>query len=306
MGVKTNPLRLKSIHVLIGSPGHPQTTLWSNTWQFICKTFKLYGICVSIYKSMFESIVAYWQLYPMKHVSIKIDLEFESFMSRTWIWKCCLQNVSHFVSASVCCELVMLRLFFLPPWGCFKNTYELLNVRALKFPPVDKIHIFQCMDKIFCVDFKGTIWNSTQNILPIHWKIWFLYIEIVRALRFKSSYVFLKCPQMCHQCAGVLLSSCRQWANIYWVCSQSHYSDVIMSAKMSRINGVLIVCSTICSGTDQRKHQSSRSLAFVRGIHQSTKSLTLKQWETHGCVVSTVATDALALKHQAISIHNAD
>ena len=27
---------------------------------------------------------------------------------------------------------------------------------------------------------------------------------------------------------------------------------------------------------------------------------------THGCVVNTVATDALVLKHQAISIHNAD
>ena len=38
-------------------------------------------------------------------------------------------------------------------------------------------------------NFKGTLWNSTQNILPIHWKIWLLYnIEILRALRFKSSY----------------------------------------------------------------------------------------------------------------------
>ena len=36
------------------------------------------------------------------------------------------------------------------------------------------------------------------------------------------------------------------------------------------------------------------------------RALTLKHWETHGCVVSTVATDALVLKHQAISIHNAD
>ena len=35
-------------------------------------------------------------------------------------------------------------------------------------------------------------------------------------------------------------------------------------------------------------------------------SLTLKHRETHGCVVSTVATDALVLKHQAITIHNAD
>ena len=35
-------------------------------------------------------------------------------------------------------------------------------------------------------------------------------------------------------------------------------------------------------------------------------NLTPKHWETHGCVVSTVATDVLVLKHQAISIHNAD
>ena len=33
--------------------------------------------------------------------------------------------------------------------------------------------------------------------------------------------------------------------------------------------------------------------------------LTLKHWETHGCVVNTVATDALVLKHQVISILNA-
>ena len=34
--------------------------------------------------------------------------------------------------------------------------------------------------------------------------------------------------------------------------------------------------------------------------------LTLKHRETHGCVVSTVATDALVLKHQAISILRTD
>ena len=38
--------------------------------------------------------------------------------------------------------------------GRFKNTYELLNLRALKFSPVNKIHIFQCMGKIFCVEFQ--------------------------------------------------------------------------------------------------------------------------------------------------------
>ena len=38
--------------------------------------------------------------------------------------------------------------------GRFKNTYELLNQRALKISPVNKIHIFQCMGKIFCVEFQ--------------------------------------------------------------------------------------------------------------------------------------------------------
>ena len=39
---------------------------------------------------------------------------------------------------------------------------------------------------------------------------------------------------------------------------------------------------------------------------QPSNHLTLKHRETHGCVVSTVATDALVLKHQAISILSTD
>ena len=40
------------------------------------------------------------------------------------------------------------------PGGRFKNAYELLNLRALKFSPANKMHIFQCMGKIFCVEFQ--------------------------------------------------------------------------------------------------------------------------------------------------------
>ena len=78
-----------------------------------------------------------------------------------------------------------------------------------------------------------------------------------------------------------------------------HYNDVIMSSMASEITGVAIVCSTVGSGADQRKHHqwrhngrdgvsnhhphcllnrlssahqrkhhSSTSLAFVRGIHR--------------------------------------
>ena len=47
-----------------------------------------------------------------------------------------------------------------------------------------------------------------------------------------------------------------------------HYCDVIMSAIASQITGVSIAYLTFCSGADQRKHQRSASLAFVRGIYR--------------------------------------
>ena len=47
-----------------------------------------------------------------------------------------------------------------------------------------------------------------------------------------------------------------------------HYDDVIMSAMASQITSLTIVYSTVYSGADQRKYQSSASLAFVRGIHR--------------------------------------
>ena len=36
----------------------------------------------------------------------------------------------------------------------------------------------------------------------------------------------------------------------------------------SQITGISIVWSTVCSGADKKKHRSSASLAFVRGIHR--------------------------------------
>ena len=48
----------------------------------------------------------------------------------------------------------------------------------------------------------------------------------------------------------------------------SHYGDVIMDAIASQITSLTVVYSTVYSDADQRKHQSSASLAFVRGIHR--------------------------------------
>ena len=62
--------------------------------------------------------------------------------------------------------------------------------------------------------------------------------------------------------SGIMLSEPLQ------IAFPMHYNDVIMSAMSSQITSLTIVYSTVQSGLDQRKHQSSASLAFVRGIHR--------------------------------------
>ena len=47
-----------------------------------------------------------------------------------------------------------------------------------------------------------------------------------------------------------------------------HYGDVIMGAIASQITSLTIVYSTVYSDADERKHQSSASVAFVWGIHR--------------------------------------
>ena len=51
-----------------------------------------------------------------------------------------------------------------------------------------------------------------------------------------------------------------------WKATPSQYSEVIMGSMASRISSLIIVYSTVHSGADQRKHQSSVSLAGDRWI----------------------------------------
>ena len=53
-----------------------------------------------------------------------------------------------------------------------------------------------------------------------------------------------------------------RWTYMY------HYDDFMMGPMASQITSLLIVYSTVYSGADQSKHQSSASLAFVWRIHQ--------------------------------------
>ena len=82
------------------------------------------------------------------------------------------------------------------PGGHFKNTYELLNLRALKFSPANKVHIFQCKGKIFCVEFQRyPLKFHTKYLTHTLKDMIFIQHLILRALRFKSSNTFLKHPQ---------------------------------------------------------------------------------------------------------------
>ena len=57
---------------------------------------------------------------------------------------------------------------------------------------------------------------------------------------------------------------------VIWNTKQStlHYDDVIMTMLASQITSLTVVYSIVYSGVNQRKHQSSASLAFVQEIHR--------------------------------------
>ena len=66
-----------------------------------------------------------------------------------------------------------------------------------------------------------------------------------------------------HLPSGNLISTCTTGK-----AGMNHYSEVIMSAMASQITVVSIIYITVCAGADQRKHQSSVSLGFLRGFHR--------------------------------------
>ena len=67
--------------------------------------------------------------------------------------------------------------------GRFKNTYELLNLRALKMSMLYKNHIFQCMGKIFCVEFQRVPLKFHTKYLTHTLKD----VDFIRIWKFKSS-----------------------------------------------------------------------------------------------------------------------
>ena len=72
--------------------------------------------------------------------------------------------------------------------------------------------------------------------------------------------------QICILCFIRMISA--QQGLTHWGWDKIHYTDVIMGPIASQITSLTSVYSTVYSDADQRKYQSSASLAFVRVIHR--------------------------------------
>ena len=82
-----------------------------------------------------------------------------------------------------------------------------------------------------------------------------------------SSCVILYCAVVVGYDQSIDIPWCLGDVRLFTICS-IRYNDVIISTMASQITSLTIVYSAFYSGTDERKHQSSASLAFVRGIHR--------------------------------------
>ena len=73
-------------------------------------------------------------------------------------------------------------------WVRFLNAYEPL---APTFSTLNSNCIFYCKGNMFVFNFKSTLWTSSHNIVPIHWKMCSLLgSKNFRAPRFTSSWAF--------------------------------------------------------------------------------------------------------------------
>ena len=76
-----------------------------------------------------------------------------------------------------------------------------------------------------------------------------------------------------------------------------HYNDVIMGAIASQITSLTIIYSIVYSDANQRKHQSSASLVFARGIHRGEVPAQMASnaenvsiwWRHHGWCFTSLA-----------------
>ena len=97
-----------------------------------------------------------------------------------------------------------------------------------------------------------------------------IYVSLIT----RGCFIILRPRQHIRHFTNDSLKLCCVKTILLWF--KSRYNDVIMSAMASQTTNLTIVYSTVYSVADQRKHQSSASLTFVRGIHRLPVNSPLK------------------------------
>ena len=132
---------------------------------------------------------------------------------------------------------------------------------------------------------KNISWQNDTKYLHLTWPIvcrWRLQMYVTMPQYLNSLALFITIPNKVYKVYNTLRIICIQ-----------HYNDVIMSAVVSQITSVSIVCSTVGSGADQRKHQSSASLV---GIHRSQKVCNAENYSIGWCHHESVGTNSCLVR----------
>ena len=186
------------------------------------------------------------------HTSIEIQIELSK------------NTFSDFIMGAMAYQITNLTIVYLTVYsGADQRKHQgsasLAFVRGIHRWSVNSPHKGPAMRKIFPLDDVIMIIHPRWSTQLIHWLLKYNRLsiiifcrKIITALQFRS-----------------LMSWNERTKQATEDVKTNHYSDVIASAMASQITRVSIVCSNVWSGADQRKHQSSASLAFVRGIHRS-------------------------------------
>ena len=124
------------------------------------------------------------------------------------------------------------------------------------YQPIIGLHDGSSFDQL-----RTIIWSSADLLPTGRPRIFFSEILIeIQTVLLQNLFENVKGMGFQHQ-----KHVCRTWISNY---IPLHYDDVIMGPIASQITSLTYVYSIVYSDADQRKHQSSASLAFVWGIHR--------------------------------------
>ena len=136
---------------------------------------------------------------------------------------------------------------------------------------------YKCIlkDSAFINTFKR-FFNSIEHLYQCYMCWWRCYVLVKVAHKVWITnflYAILKCQghPICvmKRIRCIYIITYKPAYNFVGLCFVGHYCDVIMTSVASQITSLAVVYSIVYSDADERKHQSSTSLAFVRGIHRT-------------------------------------